>query len=249
MSTYNSVIPNLTTTVPSPFVSPKYGFISTQETLQPFFDAGYTISNAMTVRPRSRPLMAAYRKHLIRLRPSHVTPLQGDVVPEVVLINSHDGTSAFKLLAGLFRLVCSNGLILMDAQFGGISIPHTTYKAKTALAAAADMTELALTVATKDIPKMIDTPMSTQAQLTFAASLDTPYNAAQLIQRHRHEDTEPNLWTTFNAIQENLTKGGIYRRDRAGRGRRTPRMTSITRTVKMNTNLWQAATTYLDRTF
>jgi hypothetical protein len=250
MSTYNSIIPSLTTTAPSPRVSSKYGFISTQETLQPFLEAGYTISNAMTVRTRrSRAEMAPYRKHLIRLRPSHVTPLQGDVVPEVVLINSHDGSSAFKLLAGLFRLVCSNGLILMDAQFGGISIPHTTYKAKTALAAASEMTELALTVATKDIPKMLNTPMSYEAQLNFAASLNTPYNAAQLIQRHRHEDTDLNLWTTFNAIQENLTKGGLYRRDRAGRGRRTPRMTSITRTVKMNTTLWQAATTYLDRTF
>ena len=171
------------------------------------------------------------------------------VVPEVVLINSHDGTSAFKLLAGLFRLVCSNGLIVMDAQFGGISIPHTTYKAKTALAAASEMTELALTVATKDIPKMIETPMPIPAQLTFAVSLDTPYDPVQLIQRRRPEDREPNLWTTFNAIQENLTKGGLYQLDRAGRVRRAPRVTSITRTVKMNTNLWQAATTYLDRTF
>jgi hypothetical protein len=243
-------IPNLTTTAPSPRVSPKYGFISTQETLQPFLEAGYTISQAMTVRTRrSRAEMAPYAKHLVRLRPTQITPLQGDVVPEVVLINSHDGTSAFKLLAGLFRLVCSNGLIVMDAQFGGLSIPHTVYKAKTALAAAQDMTELALTVATTDIPRMIETPMSTQAQLDFAASLNTPYNPVQLIQRHRPEDRDLNLWTTFNAIQENLTTGGLYRMDRAGRGRRTPRLTSISRTVTMNTHLWQAATTYLDRMF
>jgi uncharacterized protein DUF932 len=28
-----------------------------------------------------------------------------DVIPEVVLINSHDGTSAYKLIAGLYRLM------------------------------------------------------------------------------------------------------------------------------------------------
>lgn len=244
----------LATSTPSPTRSARYGFISTQETLAPFTEQGYTITQAMTVRTRRVNLARSpYAKHLIRMRPASVrSPLQGEVLPEVILINSHDGTSSFKLLAGLFRLVCSNGLIVATSTFGSITIPHTRLKATEAVEAAGLMARQAELVATRDIPAMMARSMTAYEAINFAESLGTDLNPAELVRPNRMADTALNLWTVFNTIQEHLTKGGIRR----GTGvpltatgrlpRRSSAIRSIDRTLAMNTNLWAAAQTYLN---
>ena len=70
----------------------------------------------------------AFTKHLIRFRRQNDlagTPKVGDSHPEVVLLNAHDGTSSYQLHAGLFRLVCLNGLTVSDANFGQIKVGHS----------------------------------------------------------------------------------------------------------------------------
>ncbi|MBV8275090.1 MAG: DUF932 domain-containing protein, partial [Verrucomicrobia bacterium] len=37
---------------------------------------------------------------------------KNQVRPEVVLVNSHDKSSAYQLHCGLFRLVCTNGMVI-----------------------------------------------------------------------------------------------------------------------------------------
>ena len=53
----------------------------------------------------------AYSKHMIRFRHRDTKPSFSQLFPELVLVNSHDGLSSYRLNAGLFRLVCSNGLV------------------------------------------------------------------------------------------------------------------------------------------
>ena len=70
----------------------------------------------------------AFTKHLIRFRRSDDltgAPKVGDSHPEVVLLNAHDGTSSYQLHAGLFRLVCLNGLTVSDANFGSVKVGHS----------------------------------------------------------------------------------------------------------------------------
>src|SRR5439155_8805861 len=56
----------------------------------------------------------------------HLSPLAvGAEVPELVLVNSHDGTSAYKFLAGVFRLVCSNGMVVQSSDHGSIAVRHS----------------------------------------------------------------------------------------------------------------------------
>jgi hypothetical protein len=40
-----------------------------------------------------------------------------------VLLNSHDGTSSYQMLAGMFRFVCSNGLVCGDTV-ADVRVPH-----------------------------------------------------------------------------------------------------------------------------
>ncbi|MCI4005135.1 DUF945 domain-containing protein, partial [Dickeya dianthicola] len=42
---------------------------------------------------------------------------------EIVLLNSHDGTSSYQMLAGMFRFVCSNGLVCGDTV-ADVRVPH-----------------------------------------------------------------------------------------------------------------------------
>ena len=62
-----------------------------------------------------------FTKHMIRLRNGDVGKI-GDSIPEVVLTNSHDGRNAFTLHAGLFRMVCSNGLVIADTTFEQVKL-------------------------------------------------------------------------------------------------------------------------------
>ncbi len=50
-----------------------------------------------------------------------------DAQPQILLTNSHDGKAAFNFRVGIFRLVCSNGLVISDADFGVMSILDATY--------------------------------------------------------------------------------------------------------------------------
>lgn len=247
----SNMIAPVFTSQAAPNRSARYGFISTSDMLTPFREAGYDVTNSMVIKTRrskNRPAAEAapYVKHLVRLRHREAPVLPGMVYPEVIVINSHNGTSKFSVLAGLFRMICSNGLILTDANFGGISIPHTRLRASLALDAVRELTNSAQLEGTKYIGDMIKRQMSMPEALDFADSLGTPYRPEDLIMIRRPEDQERNLWTTFNVIQENLTKGGSRPLDPNGRLRRSSPIRSIDRTVTMNTNLWNRAVEYLE---
>ncbi|ETJ42576.1 hypothetical protein Q604_UNBC03454G0001, partial [human gut metagenome] len=51
----------------------------------------------------------AYTKHMLRLR--RAGEINGEHVPEIILLNSHAGTSSYQMLPGYFRFVCQNGCV------------------------------------------------------------------------------------------------------------------------------------------
>ena len=62
-----------------------------------------------------------HTKHMIRLR--HASQINGAEANEIVLLNSHDGTSSYQMLAGMFRFVCSNGLVCGNTV-ADVRVPH-----------------------------------------------------------------------------------------------------------------------------
>jgi hypothetical protein len=106
--------------------SARYTYIPTSDVIDGLMHEGFQPFKATQGRSRVAG-KAEYTKHMIRFRhPDSFSAIQkvGDSVPEVVLVNSHDGTSAYKLSAGLFRLVCSNGLMVSDSTVEMLSIQH-----------------------------------------------------------------------------------------------------------------------------
>ncbi|WP_225246260.1 DUF932 domain-containing protein [Agrobacterium tomkonis] len=198
---------------------------------------------------------ADFTKHLIRLRrvDDGKTYHVGDTVCEILLKNANDGTSAYELMAGLFRIRCLNSLVTQtgtieetkvrhsgDVQGKVIDATYTVLKAaENALVAPQDWSNLRLNSEEKDI-------LAQSAHMLRFGDADgdttTPIKPAQLLTQRRTGDLGDDLWTTWNVVQENAIKGGIraYGRDDLGRPRRVKSraVTGIDQDIKLNKALW-----------
>src|SRR6266705_1717127 len=97
--------------------SDRYGFQSTTEVISMMQQEGFQIFSASQSRTRQED-RRGHLKHMLRFRHESIDSgalMVGGLLPELVLINSMDGSSAYKLMAGIFRLVCSNGLVVADS--------------------------------------------------------------------------------------------------------------------------------------
>lgn len=198
---------------------------------------------------------AYFTKHLIRLRrvDDGKTYHVGDTVCEILLKNANDGTSAYELMAGLFRIRCLNSLVTQtgtieetkvrhsgDVQGKVIDATYTVLKAaEIALVAPQDWSSLRLNSEEKDI-------LAQSAHMLRFGDADgdttTPIQPEQLLRQRRTGDLGDDLWTTWNVVQENAIKGGIraYGRDDLGRPRkvRSRAVTGIDQDIKLNKALW-----------
>lgn len=210
--------------------SERYAYIPTSATVAGLRSEGFEPYAAKQGNSRV-PGKRDFTKHMIRFR--HRTfdasaARVGDSIPEIVLINSHDGTTAYQLMSGVFRLACLNGLIVGD-KFETVKVHHTGD-------AVAKVIEGAYTVLgeTERVLENIDgfqsVTLSEGEQIAFARAAlrlryeteaDAGFGAAQLIRPRRAADRAPDLWTVFNRAQEGLIRGGQDRRNRiAEDGRR-----------------------------
>lgn len=106
-------------------VSHRHSFIPASSVVEPLLAEGWNVTAAR----RQRVLLQdrkEFTRRILRFRRNDCLTLHvGDVFPEVVLLNSHDRGSAYQMYAGLYRLVCSNGLVVDDGTFARLSISHT----------------------------------------------------------------------------------------------------------------------------
>src|SRR5271154_5459487 len=102
---------------------PTYRFINTEDVLHALLEAGFQPSAAQQTRSR-RGSDSPYARHMIRLRPMRESITLVDCIPEICLINAHDGTSSYQLLAGLYWPLCTNGLLCRIGDFAVERIPH-----------------------------------------------------------------------------------------------------------------------------
>jgi len=202
-----------------------------------------------------------YTRHLIRLRRLDDARQYrvGDAVCEIILRNANDGTSAYELMAGLFRIRCLNSLVAQIATVESIKVRHSgdalekvidgTYRvlgqADAVLAAPQDWSRIAL-----DDDARAALAASAHA-LRFGdaeGKAKTPIKPEQLLTPRRADDRADDLWTVMNVVQENVIRGGLSARapaatDQHGHWRRgrvvtTRAVNNIDRDVKLNKALW-----------
>lgn len=204
-----------------------------------------------------------FTRHIIRMRKQSDTMKSvGDTVPELVLKNAHDGSAAYELMSGWFRLACLNGMVVADKRHPefAIKFPHKGDIVPDIVDASYKVID-EMKVQREQIKQMTVTTLKLSEQRKFAekamelrfgerpaGSILTPDSV--LVAR-RNEDTGNDLWTTFQRIQENLTKGGQQYHTIGANGRTTHRTTrpvaGIDSDVAINKQLWLLASEWLAR--
>jgi hypothetical protein len=246
--------PSIFATSPWDTMSNRYRFVPTIDVLNTLADHGFYPVKAAQSRTRI-PGKGNFTRHMVRLRhENYLTPTAvGDEVPEVVLVNSHDGTSAYKFLSGIFCLVCSNGMIVCAEDMGSVSVRHQGGQdAEDFSTRVIDATFQVVDGASKAMERIGEwkqIELSDPQRTAFAtAALELRGEAAvqnfrptDLLRPRRYEDNGKSLWTTVNVVQEHLTKGGDTGLTPKGRRTRTRPVKSVTEDVRLNKAIWTLA--------
>ena len=189
-----------------------------------------------------------FTKHMLRLR--HASQIADTEANEIILLNSHDGTSSYQMLAGMFRFVCSNGLVCGNAV-SDVRVPHKGQIMDNVIEGAYDVLDgFGLVRELRDDMRAIslrpaEAEIFARTALTLKYEPDpvkpAPITESQILAPRRSADTGTDLWTTFNRVQENLVRGGLPARNAAGRRTRTREVQGIDQSVKINRALWLLA--------
>jgi hypothetical protein len=238
-------------TVPSIFAgtahasrSARYTYIPTVQVLRGLRQEGFEPFMACQTRVKLAG-RADFTKHMLRLR--HASQINGAEANEIILVNSHDGSSSYQMLAGVFRFVCHNGLVCGD-EVEDLRVPHRGNVVDQVIEGAYRiLDDFKQIEASKEGMKRLELTPSEQtafARAALAVRFDTetpPVTEAQVLAYHRYEDTGTDLWTVFNRTQENLIRGGLRTLTANGRRTRTRAVQGIDQSVKLNRGLWVLA--------
>ena len=238
------IAPSIFSTKPSPEVSKHYSHIPTDKLIDDMELLGWFPIDAKEVNARTKGTMG-FQKHLVVFRnpdivinqmpnnivesstsPTGYRKTDGTfakknpidtVFPQILLTNSHDGKNAFTFTAGLFRMICENGLVISTNEFEKVSIRHMGYDFDELQVQINEMVEqLPLTV--ESMNKMIDTQMNQKSILKFAKDMlavrfpedelrRITIDMDEFITPVRPEDKGDDLWSVFNVIQEKIIEG------------------------------------------
>ena len=238
------IAPSIFSTMPSPEVSKKYSHIPTDKLIDDMDLLGWKVIDAKEVNARTKGTRG-FQKHLVVFRNPDIVINQmpknivesstsptgyrrtdgtfakknpiDTVFPQILLTNSHDGKNAFTFTAGLFRMICENGLVVSTNEFEKVAIRHMGYDFDELQVQINEMVErLPLTV--ESMNNMIDTKMNQKSILKFAKDMlavrfpedelrRITIDMDEFITPVRPEDKGDDLWSVFNVIQEKIIEG------------------------------------------
>src|SRR5487761_312109 len=225
-----------------------YIFISTAQLANALLEAGFEATHDRQVNARGE--RAGFAKHMIRFRHVRESVTLVDAVPEVILINSHDASSAYELRAGLYRPVCCNGLMVRMGDFGLIRVPHRGRDVMEDVVKGALAITQGFSGIGAAIERMARTGLAEAERVRFAETAlairyrdgqPPPIPATQLLQAHSSLDEGADVWHTYNVVQRNIMQGGITGRTATGRHTRTRPIRAVKEDVRINTALWHQA--------
>lgn len=195
-------------------------------------------------------------KHMIRFRNMNDFGREGrarENMQEVVMINSHDGTSSYKLMSGLYRLVCSNGMIAWQEDLASrVRVPHKGDVINNVIEGVYKVVDQGKKTQ-EDVERFQSLELSREEQEIFASSAKhLRFDASQEVRTdhlnyaRRMADKGSDLWLTLNRVQENFIRGGVPYYNLNERGQRTGRqrtreIRNVDQNVKLNQALWQLA--------
>ena len=233
-------------------VSKHYTHIPTSKVIDDMELLGWKVVDAKAVKARKNSTKG-YQKHLVVFRnPDVVINGKNDdtVFPQVLLTNSHDGKNAFTFTAGLFRMICENGLVVSTSTFEDVKMRHMGYSFEELQVKIKEMVEkLPLTV--ESMNKMQATELAQNEMVKFAKkAIKTRFNDdelkrikidfKELLNPTRDEDKGNDLWSVFNVVQEKIIDGD-FEYVAAGKIRKARQIKNFKQDQKINKELFDVA--------
>lgn len=241
-----TVAPSIFAETPHESRSQRYSYIPTAAVLAELRKEGFQPFMVCQTRVRHED-RRDYTKHMLRLR--HASQIDGAEANEIILLNSHDGTSSYQMLAGMFRFVCQNGLVCGDT-FADVRVPHKGNVTDHVIEGAYKVLDGFERVQhSRDAMQAItlddgETEVFARSALTLKyedSGNAVPITERQVLRPRRYDDNGSDLWSVFNRVQENLVKGGLTSRTANGRQRQTRPVQGIDQNVRLNRALWLLA--------
>ena len=249
---------------PTRKVSSKYVHVPTSRVIDDLMSMGWQPVQAAQRRGRAGKT-SMFSKHMIKFQNPNLI-IKGnegdDVFPQIILTNSHDGTQSFKFMMGLYRLVCSNGLVIADEEFASFKIRHMGYSFE-------DLQQL-ITNAVEELPKKVEVINTMKSvELTENQQKDLAFKAfllrqgialeseqakevkisdevlENILETQRAEDAGNDLWVTFNRVQEAITQGGFQGALQGAKIRKVCKIKSFEKDLKLNQQLFDLALQYV----
>lgn len=244
--------PAIFATSPAPTIkSPKYQFTPTFEVIEHMQDMGYLLTGVKQSSSNVE-LRKNWGIHITRFQHPdlYIKNTDGEIEarPEVVLINSHDGTRPIQFEMGLFRLVCENGLVVKDRDMGSFRERHTKLnfnEVKNLIdQKVSGLNEVVGKINKWNMIEMTDKQRFNFAVEALALRIGTDRQAEQyeimdILNPKRKADEGNSLWKTYNILQENLIKGGFQLNNRQARSIKNP-----IEDFNLNQELWSLADNY-----
>lgn len=231
--------------------SDKYQFFPTDYVVQGLMNNGFRCVMAGQAKTRIEG-KGEFTRHVLRFRHDDMPRLGDDALPEVVLVNSHDGSSSYRLMLGVFRMVCSNGMIACSNMVEEVRVRHSGRD--NVIDNVIEGSYQIINEAPKAIDQIMDWSgimlnQDEQRVLAEAAigirgtSLEVdPYAVLRAKRSDDRENAngERSLWKTMNVAQEHLIKGGAYGESpTTHKMRRLGAIKSVVEDTRFNRQLWE----------
>ena len=235
-------------------ISDKYVHVPTEQVIEDVMKLGWSPINAYRVNSRKK--RNGVGRHMIKFVNYDFMQEGKTEYPELLLTNSHDGTTAFKLDVGIFRLVCSNGMVIKSQDFGSMKVRHYGYDFETIKGAVNKLVEQ-IPDYLKQVEDMKEQELEREQMLEFAReaallrfktanieTIDKLVDVEDLLESTRKEEEGNGLWEVFNRLQEKVVNGkfnyALGKKERKARP-----VKGFKSQVKLNQDLWELASSYL----
>jgi hypothetical protein len=224
----------LEVTSPKETLSKHYKFISTAQFVQDVESQGFKLTGIQGRSP------SGYGKHLMAFERPDLGLPNGDKI-RLLCFTSHDGTKAFNLFLGYYRLVCSNGM-MVGTTLQAYQVKHVGYAhAKVTNALNACLAQVdALKAQVAQLANKELTALQETALAEYFAKEVGALCPMDLLTAHREQDLGTNAWLVLNRIQENVIQGNFTRKGSKGELVTARRLTGAAALVKTNRAIWDA---------
>ena len=244
----------------NPKVSGKYLFVNTETIVDDLDKLGWKPVQAAQRKGRGKSTI--FSKHMVAFQNPDIM-IKGkdgdDSFPRIIMTNSHDGMQAFKFSVGIFRLVCSNGLVVADEQFSDFKIKHKGYSfeelrgvVNEAVADLPNKVEVLNDMKQRILTKEEKSKLALDAMLIRAGIVPGSEKAKKfnyddetiidILDPKREADKGDDLWRVFNVIQEKITQGDFHAALTGAKVRKVRKIKSFEKDLKVNKELFKLAT-------